>query len=210
MATKRKFRGATMKQPMIKFLEHNMVLGATGAGKGVLTNARMRFFLNNGMKVVWLGSKLDEYEDLPNHPRLYKTMRQDRFMAVINKCRAPKRGFVDTMAIVDEAWNWKWKGVNGLEMIPNSGRSYGIELWVQSQFPTHMAPTVRANCRNRYVFTLDEPSAIDWVKKCLGTKFGECSELPLGRYIGKRGLGSFFYGTAWYGEPGTSSWVGVQ
>jgi hypothetical protein len=197
-----------MSQPMIKFDEHNLVIGATGAGKGVLTAARARYFIDSGMKVCWLGSKPDEYEDFPDHPtRVFKTMEQDRLLEVAHTLRAPKKGYVDTMVIVDEAWNWNWKGKGGLQMLANAGRSYGIELWVQTQFPTQMAPTVRANCRNRYVFTLDEPGAIDWVTSCLGKGFGVCADLPLGRYLGKRGHGDLFYGTAWYENAG--KWVGV-
>lgn len=188
---------------MIKFDEHTLVIGATGSGKGVLTTARARYFLENGMRVYALFVKPDEYEDFfPGHPRVFKTLDQKRLLEEVKKLKAPKKGYVDTMVIVDEAWNWSWKGDSGLQMIANAARSYGVEFWVQSQFPTQMAPTVRGNCRNRYVFTLDEPIAIDWAKKCLGDEFGNCAKLPLGRYIGKRGHNPAFLGCSFYEKNG--------
>lgn len=189
---------------MIKFRGHSLVIGATGAGKGVLTASQARQWMAAGMKVYLLCNKPDEYEDFP---ATFKTMDQSRLLEEVKKLTSPKKGYVNVMVVIDEAWDWKWKGDGGLQMIANAGRAYGVEMWVQTQFPTQMAPTVRANCQNRFCFLLDEPGAIDWVTKCLGEKFRECASLPPGRYIGKRGLEQPFHGTAWYEQDG--KWVGV-
>lgn len=191
---------------MIKFRGHTLVIGATGAGKGVLVASQARAWMAAGMNVYLLCNKPDEYEDFPAN---FKTMDQARLLEEVKKLKAPEKGFVDTMVVIDEAWDWDWKKKDtGLQLIANAGRAYGVEMWVQSQFPSQMAPTVRANCQNRFVFLLDEPNAIDWVARCLGAKFRECATLPPGRYLCKRGLGEPFYGTAWY-EDLSGKWVGV-
>lgn len=191
---------------MIKFRGHNLVIGATGAGKGVLTSSQARAWRAAGMKVYLLCNKPDEYEEFPAD---FKTMDQKRFLEEVKKLKAPKKGFVNVMAVIDEAWDWDWKHKTyGLQMIANAARSYGVEMWVQSQFPTQMAPTVRANCQNRYCFLLDEPGAIRWVTDCLGDEFKNCATLPPGRYIAKLGLDKPFYGTAWY-EDEKGNWHGV-
>lgn len=184
---------------MIKFREHFLVIGASGAGKGMFTNAQAREWLNQGMRVYALFSKPDEYEDFfPGHKKVFKTMDQFRLYDEIQTLKAPAKGYVDTMVIIDEAWAWSWKGKKGLQMVANAGRSYGVELWVQTQFPTQCVPTVRQNCRNRFVFTLDEPGAVDWVTRCLGDEFSACTKLPLGKGIGKMGHGDAFVIWSWY------------
>ena len=196
---------------MIKFRQHFLVIGATGTGKGVTVTKSAREWLDSAphMLVYFLTKKKDEYEDFfPGHPRVFKTMDQARLLEEVQKLQARKKGYVHVMVIIDEAWAWKWKGKGGLEEIPNAARSYGVELWVQSQFPSQMAPTVRANCRNRFVFTLDEPAALEWVTNCLGREFKNCASLPVGRYIAKYGLDKPFYGTAWY-EDENGKWCGV-
>lgn len=180
---------------MKKFDGHYLVIGATGTGKGVLTSTYAEKWRAAGMRVYLLCNKPDEYEDFPAD---FKTMDQDYFIDECLKLQAPEKGYVNTMVVIDEAWDWKWKGDKGLQVIANAGRAYGLEMWVQSQFPTQMAPTVRANCQNRFCFLLDEPAAIRWVTESLGDTFRNCATLQPGRYIAKRGLSDPFIGCAWY------------
>jgi hypothetical protein len=180
---------------MIKFRGHTLVIGATGTGKGVLTAAQAEAWRKAGMNVYLLCNKQDEYEDFPAD---FKTMKQERLIEEVKKLRVPEKSFVQTMVVIDEAWDWKWKGNGGLQFIPNAARSHGVEMWVQSQFPTQMAPTVRANCQNIFCFLLQEPQAIDWAWKSYGEKFMAVAKLQPGQYIGKRGLGEPFNGCAWY------------
>jgi len=95
------------------------------------------------------------------------------------------------------AWDWKKRGT-GLQMIPNMARAHGVEMWVQSQLPAQMAPTVRANCQNIFCFLLQEPAALDWAAKSYGDQFRKVQDLKPGQYIGKRGLELPFIGWAWY------------
>jgi len=181
---------------MIKFRGHSLVIGATGTGKGVLTTTQAEAFRRAGMKVFLLCNKQDEYEDFPAD---FKTMSQQRLLEEVQKLKAPQRGAVNTMVVIDEAWNWDWKKKNGgLQMIPNAARAHGVEMWVQSQFPTQMAPIVRANCQSVYCFLLQEPQAVDWAAKCYGEQFRRVADLKPGQYIGKRGLDAPFVGWSWY------------
>jgi len=189
---------------MIKFRGHSLVIGATGTGKGVLVAAQARKWMKAGGQVWLLANKPDEYAKFP---ATAKTMKQEVLLEWVQKAKAPKEGYVNTMVVIDEAWAWKWKGEGGLQMIANAARSYGVEMWVQSQFPTQMAPTVRANCQNVFCFLLTEPAALSWVEKTYGKPFDRVGELPAGRYIAKRGLEEPFFGRAWFEKDG--NWVGV-
>jgi hypothetical protein len=181
---------------MIKFRGHSLVIGATGTGKGVLTSTQAEAFQRAGMKVFLLCNKQDEYDDFPAD---FKTMRQDRLIEEVKKLRPVERGYVDTLVVIDEAWDWDWKRKGtGLQMVPNMARAHGVEMWVQSQFPTQMAPTVRANCNNVFCFLMQEPGAVDWAAKTYGDQFRKVQDLKPGQYIGKRGLEAPFVGWAWY------------
>ncbi len=196
---------------MIRFREHFLIIGATGTGKGVLTAAHARDWLAAGddMRVFLLTKKQDEYDDFfPGHPRVFKTRDQARLLAEVQKLKAPEKGFVDTLVIIDEAWAWKWKGKNGLQEIPNAARSAGVEMIVQSQFPTQMPPTVRGNCDNVFIFRLREPAAIKWAVDAYGEEFAACRGIPPGEFLCVRGLGAVVRGVAWY-EKENGEWVGV-
>lgn len=191
---------------MIPFRGHNLVIGATGTGKGVLTAAQARAWRRAGGKVFFLGSKPDEYAKFPAD---FKTMKQERLIEAVKSNKAPQIGYVDCMVIIDEAWAWDWKKRDiGLQMIANAARSYGCEMWVQSQFPTQMAPTVRGNCDNIFAFFL-KPSSTKWAVDNFGDAFAECSKLPPGRCIAQRGLEKPFYLTAWYKDK-AGHWKGME
>ncbi len=179
---------------MLKFRGHSLVIGATGTGKGVLTASQARAFQRAGMKVFLLCNKQDEYEDFPAD---FKTMKQARLIEEVKKLRAPEKGYVNTLVVIDEAWNWNWKNSGGLQFIPNAARAHGVEMWVQSQFPTQMAPTVRSNCDNIFCFAL-RPNAAEWAAKEYGEVFKRAAELKPGQYIGQRGLSAPFLGCAWF------------
>lgn len=180
---------------MIKFRGHDLVIGATGAGKGVFSAMMAAQWMRAGMKVFLLCNKQDEYEDFPAN---FKTMQQDRLLEEVKKLKAPEKGYVDTLVVIDEAWQWDWKNRNnGLQMIPNAARAFGVEMLVQSQFPTQMVPTVRANCQNIFCFVLQEPAALDWAARSYGDTFRSAGELMPGQYIAKRGLETPYMGTAW-------------
>jgi hypothetical protein len=179
---------------MIRFRGHTLVIGATGTGKGVLTSTQAEAWRAAGMKVFLLCNKEAEYAEFPAD---FKTMKQDRLLKAVQALRAPDRGYVDTMVVIDEAWDWKWKGSGGLQMIPNAARAHGVEMWVQSQFPTQMAPTVRNNCDNIFCFAL-RPNAAEWAAKEYHPVFAKAPQLKPGQYIGLRGLGTPFTGLAWY------------
>ena len=184
---------------MKKFSGHNLVIGATGTGKGVLVASKAREWMNAGGKVFLLCNKQDEYDDFPDiNRRCFKTMNQARLIEEVKKLRAPAKGFIDTLVIIDEAWDWNWKGKGGLQFIPNAARAHGVEMWVQSQFPTQMAPTVRANCQNIFCFLLQEPAAVEWAARSYGEQFRRVADLKAGQYIAKRGLEPPFVGWSWY------------
>ncbi|MFA5688969.1 MAG: hypothetical protein WC959_07460 [Kiritimatiellales bacterium] len=105
---------------------------------------------------------------------------------------------MNMLCVIDEAWDWDWKGKGGLQFIPNASRAHGVEMWVQSQFPTQMAPTVRANCQNVFCFLLQEPAAVEWAGRSYGPEFRYVADLKPGQYIGKRGLNPPFTGWAWH------------
>ncbi len=189
---------------MIKFRGHTLVIGATGAGKGVLTASQARAWQKAGMKVYLLCNKQDEYDDFPAN---FKTMDQARLLKEVKKLKAPSKGFVNTMVVIDEAWNWDWKGEGGLQAIANMGRGFGVGMWVQSQFPTQMAPTVRANCDNIFCFRL-KPDAAKWATKQYGEEFRAAEEITPGRYIVQYGLNAPQFGTAWYTDK-NGKWIGV-
>ena len=142
-----------------------------------------------------------ELGELENKPDLMKAVL---FALILNieeqMYQSPRNQ--PKMVVIDEAWDWKWKGTGGLQMIPNMARAHGVEMWVQSQFPTQMAPTVRANCQNVFCFLLQEPQAIDWVAKSYGEQFRKVQELKPGQYIGKRGLDAPFVGWSWFMDNG--------
>lgn len=191
---------------MIKFRGHNLVIGSTGTGKGVLTAAQARAWRRAGGRVYLLCNKPDEYR---NFPADFKTMDQARLVEEVKKLTAKRVGFVHTQVVIDEAWAWDWKKKDvGLQMIANAARSYGVEMWVQSQFPTQMAPTVRGNCDNLFAFRLREPAAIKWAVDSYGEKLKECATLPPGRGIAIRGLGDPFYITAWFIDK-NGNWKGM-
>lgn len=184
---------------MIKFDGHDLILGATGAGKGVLTAGRAEHWLAAGGKVFLLCNKDDEYEDFPFiKGQSFKTKDQERFLEAIRKLKAPKKGYIDTLAVIDEAWDWDWKNKEyGLQLVPNMARSFGVKMIVQSQFPTQMAPTVRGNCDNIYAFRLKQEPA-RWAAKEYHPKFAECANIEMGRFIAQKGMSEPFCGTAWF------------
>lgn len=176
---------------MVKFEGHNLVLGATGTGKGMLVASKARAAQRAGLAVYLLCNKQHEYDTFPAD---FKTMDQARLMEEVLKLDGSRK----TIVAIDEAWDWKWKGDGGLQAIPNAARALGVEMWVQSQFPTQMPPTVRGNCDNIYCFYLREVPAIKWAAEAYGETFRRVNELKPGRYIGQRGLGSPFLGCSWY------------
>ena len=181
---------------MIKFRGHSLVIGMSGAGKGMLTASQARAWQAAGMKVFLLCNKEEEYDEFPAN---FKTMDQAYFLEMVRNLRAPRKAHVNTLVVIDEAWDWNWKKKDiGLQLIPNMARALGVEMWVQSQFPTQMAPTVRGNCDNVFVFRQREPAAIKWASDCYGSEFAVCKNLDPGRYIGLRGMGQPFYGCSWY------------
>jgi len=185
---------------MIRFRGHTLVIGATGTGKGVFSNkVAERWRSKPGMKVFALVNKEEEYEKFQAD---FKTMDQFRFLDEIKKLTAPKEGFVNTLAVIDEAWSWEWKKKpNGLQFVPNAARAKGVEMLVQSQFPTQMAPTVRSNCDNLVCFGL-KPDAAEWAAKQYGKEFSKAVDLPDGEFIIQRGRGLPVYGVAWKIENG--------
>lgn len=190
---------------MVKFDGHDLILGATGAGKGVLTAARAREWMKAGGRVYLLCNKQDEYDDFPAN---FKTMKQERFLEEIRKLKAPKKGYVNTLAVIDEAWDWDWKDKeHGLQLIPNMGRALGVKMIVQGQFPTQMSPTVRCNCDNIYAFRLKQQAA-DWAAKEYGKEFAECANIAMGRFIAQKGMETPFYGAAWIVDS-KGNWRGV-
>lgn len=183
---------------MIKFREHTLVLGATGTGKGVLVHSLHEKWLQAGMRVFLLCNKDHEYGKFADHPRLFKTKDQARLLEEVKKLQAPKEGFVDTLVIIDEAWDWDWKNREiGLQYIPNAARAHGVEMWCQSQFPTQMPPTVRGNCDNIYCFRL-KPDGAEWAAKQYGNEFSNVVKLDKGRYLAQLGLDDPFLGRSFY------------
>jgi hypothetical protein len=180
---------------MIKFRGHTLVIGATGTGKGVFCDMMAAAWRKQpGMKVFALVNKQEEYDKLSAD---FKTMDQFRFLEEIQRLTAPAEGYANTLAVIDEAWAWDWKKKkDGLQFVPNAARAKGVEMIVQSQFPTQMAPTVRANCDNLVCFGV-KPDAAEWAAKQYHKRFLEAVNLPDGHFIMQRGRGEPVAGIAW-------------
>lgn len=185
---------------MIRFRGHTLVIGATGTGKGVFTDMVSRAWKKTpGMRVFMLCNKQEEYEKTAAD---FKTMDQFRFLEEIKKRTAPKEGYINTLAVIDEAWAWDWKKKgNGLQFVPNAARAKGVEMIVQSQFPTQMAPTVRSNCDNLVCFGLMADAA-EWAAKQYGKEFAAAVDLPDGEFLYRYGRGPVGRATAWKIENG--------
>lgn len=185
---------------MIEFPKHTLVIGATGTGKGVICHSAHEKFLaaNPLHRVYLLCNKVDEKSRYGKHPRLWTTMDQAEFLHEVQRRKAPREGFCDTMAIVDEAFAWDWKNrESGLQYIPNAARAHGVFMWVTSQFPTQMAPTVRANCDNIICFA-QRPDGAEWAAKQYHPDFSNATRLPDGWFIRQEGIGAPRTGCAWY------------
>ena len=184
---------------MIEFPGHTLVIGATGAGKGVICHSYHEKWLaaDAGHKVYLLCNKQNEYDRYKDHPRLFKTGDQFRFLEEVRGLKSPAEGYCDTMVIIDEAFDWDWKKKKeGLQYIPNAARAHGVFMWVTSQFPTQMAPTVRANCDNIYCFK-QRPNGAAWTAKEYEPEFIRASKLPDGYFIHQAGTGRPVIGCAW-------------
>ena len=186
----------------MSFRSHRLVLGATGTGKGVITAAAARAAKRAGVPTFLLANKKDEYDSFPAD---WKTMSQARFLeAVMNWS-----GKTGLMAVIDEAWAWDWKTrETGLQAIPNAGRSLGVELWVQSQFPTQMPPTVRLNCDAIFCFALRGEGAT-WAAKNYDLDETKILNLKRGEYIFRDGLSNPIKGVAWHID-GNGNYSGVR
>ena len=183
-----------------KFAGHRIVIGTTGSGKGVFSASYAEAWIRAGGKVYLLCNKQAEYDDFPDVPgQTFKTMDQFRFLEEIKKLSAPERGFVDTLAVIDEGWNWKWESSDGtgLEHIPNAARAHGVEMLVQAQYPYRMEPTVRINCDNIICFRSKRQTA-QWAAREYHDVFEKVDVLEMGRYVGKNGIDAPYLGCAWY------------
>lgn len=165
---------------MAFFKGHFIVLGRTGTGKGVLVSSVAMRYRHAGVPVFLLTPKPDEYATFPAD---FKTMDQDRFLYETMNHKF-KSGI---MAVIDESWKWKWDGKNGLEAIPNSGRSRGIEMWAQGQRAYQTPPNVRENCDNVFCFYQNSTSK-KWLVENYGNEFDCVDALQPGQYVYKAGL----------------------
>jgi hypothetical protein len=185
---------------MIPFPKHTLIIGATGTGKGVICHSYHKWFLDAdpGHAVYLLYNKDDEGSRYGQHERLWKTKDQFEFLEAVKKCKAPKEGFCDTLAIIDEAFDWDWKKKgDGLQYVPNAARAHGVFMWVTSQFASQMSPTVRVNCDNIFCFG-QKPQAAKWAAEQYSPEFAESVNLKDGCYIYQRGRESPVKGCAWY------------
>lgn len=171
---------------------HFLVLGITGTGKGALVSSVADRYRARGTPVYLLTPKKDEYH---NFPADFKTQSDKRLFDVVEKFHG-KRG---VMVVIDEAWRWQWKGL--LEAIPNSGRSKGLEMWVQGQRAYQMPPTVRNNCENVFSFR-QVPDDVKWLCQNYGPEFAGADKLEAGEYIYKAGLSAAVRGRSFSLENG--------
>ena len=171
---------------------HFLVLGITGTGKGALVSSVADRYRVAGIPVFLLTKKKDEYQTFPAD---FKTFSDARLLSVVQNFSG-KNG---AMVVIDEAWAWKWKGL--LEEIPNSGRSKGLEMWVQGQRAYQMPPTVRNNCQNIFSFR-QNPDDREWLVKNYGPEFGPVDRLEPGEYIYKAGLSAAVRGRSFKFENG--------
>jgi len=171
---------------------HFLVLGITGTGKGALVSSVADRYRARGTPVFLLTKKKDEYQ---NFPADFKTYSDERLLVAVDEFHG-KRG---VMVVIDEAWAWKWKGL--LEVIPNSGRSKGLEMWVQGQRAYQMPPSVRNNCQNVFSFR-QNPDDREWLVKNYGTEFDGVDRLEPGEYIYKAGLSAAVRGRSFSLEGG--------
>ena len=194
---------------MIDFPDHTLIIGATGSGKGVLCHSTHEKWLaaDPKHKVFLLCNKQNEYERYKPHPRLFATMDQYRYLEELQQLQSPKEGCCDTMAVIDEAFAWTWKkkakdekGIEkeiGLQYVANAARAHGVFMWVTSQFPTQMAPTVRANCDNIYCFK-QRPDGAEWAAKQYDEIFINSKKIQKGYFIHQTGTDEPVTGCAWY------------
>jgi hypothetical protein len=172
---------------------HFLVLGITGTGKGALVSSVAERYRARRTPVFLLTPKNDEYQ---NFPADFKTRSDKRLLEAVESFNG-KRG---VMVVIDEAWSWKWKGL--LEAIPNSGRSKGLEMWVQGQRALQMPPTVRNNCDNVFAFK-QRPKDADWIVENYGHEFAGVDRLAAGEYIFKAGMADAVRGRSfWFDENG--------
>lgn len=166
-----------------------LVLGQAGTGKGVLCSGVAERYRKKGIPVYLLTCKEDEYLSFPAD---FKTMDQDYFLKEVMAHKFP----CGLMAVVDEAWRWKWNGEGGLEAIPNSGRSRGVELWVQGQRAYQTPPNCRENCANLFSFFQTSTSK-KWLVENYGTEFEPVDTLQPGEFIYKAGMAAAVRGKCW-------------
>lgn len=196
------------------FKGHFAAIGNSGMGKGVFVSAVARAYRRQGIPVYLLTAKEDEYHSFPAD---FKTFDQDRFVDAVMGFKGSvqlngEQQAIGVIAVIDEAWQWRWqttKAGRGLEAIPNSGRSRGIEMWVQGQRYKQMPPNARGNCENLICFRQKNPEDIDDLIKQQGPEFAISASLKPGQfisYIGDR----IEYGTAWEADENGKFLRGIQ
>lgn len=184
------------------FKGHFAVIGNTGMGKGVYVSAIARQYRSQGVPVYFLTCKEDEYHTFPAD---FRTMDEYYFLETVMNFRGSvirngQECAVGLMAVIDEAWNWEWKR-NGLQTIPNSGRSRGIEMWAQGTRMMQFPPSVRGNCENVIAFRQKQTDDIDLLQKTYGPEFAGAGNLKPGQYLSLVN-DEFKRGTAWTKENG--------